>query len=65
MDRTEVIKELDLIGTRRGQLRLEIEYQSRVVDQEKEVLQKLQAEESYLQSKALNLRDGLAATLPG
>ena len=54
-------KEIEAIQTRRGQLRLEIEYQSRVVDQEKETLQKLQAEESFLQSKALNLRDSLAA----
>lgn len=59
----DVQKEIDFIQKQRTRLRTEIASQAKLVEQENQKLKKLVAEESHLQSKALNLRDGLVAAL--
>lgn len=65
MDRVGAMIELDAIQAQRDKLRPAIAEQDEVVKRETKKLQEMRSKESCLQSKALNLRDGLAATLPG
>jgi hypothetical protein len=61
----DILKEIDFIQLQRAELRAAIASQSKVVKRETQKLLEMRSKESCLQSKALNLRDGLAATLPG